>query len=145
MRCPYCSHRETKVTNKRDNEDTTRRRRECLKCNKRFTTVEEVVSVGFSVIKKDGTKEPFNIEKLRSGVEKACEKLPIKEESEKMITNIVNKLEKKGRDVRSSEIGTMVMAGLKKLDDVAYIRFTCHHKEFKNVGDFKKIIMETAR
>ena len=144
MKCILCDG-ETKVTDKRDSEGETRRRRECLKCKKRFTTYERVEEPNFIVIKKDKSREPFSREKLRAGIEKACEKRAI--ETEK-VDSIINEIEMKirnkikGKEVSSQEIGELVIKALKKLDKVAYIRFASVYHEFKNVEDFKKELKE---
>ena len=144
MKCIFCNS-ETKVTDKRDSEGETRRRRECLKCGKRFTTYERIEEPNFIVIKKDKTREPFSREKLRIGIEKACEKRPI--ETEK-IDSLVNEIESrlrekvKGREVESQVIGELVIKALKKLDKVAYIRFASVYKDFQDVEDFSKEIKE---
>jgi len=140
MRCIFCDG-ETKVTDKRDGNGETRRRRECLKCKKRFTTYERVEDPNFVVIKKDQSREPFSREKLRNGIEKACEKRPV--ETEK-IDQVINEIERrlrnriKGKEVESNIIGEEVMKQLKKTDKIAYIRFASVYREFKDLEDFKK-------
>ncbi len=139
MRCYYCAHPETKVTNKRDIGNEVRRRRECLKCNKRFTTYEKVELSDFYVIKKDGRREKFNIQKLTQGIERAFEKRPVsKEKIQDMINEVEENLRKKGKEVKSSMIGEMVMKRIEKMDKVAYVRFASVYKDFKDVKDFKK-------
>ena len=144
MKCIFCSG-ETKVTDKRDSEGETRRRRECLKCKKRFTTYERTEEPNFIVIKKDKSREPFSRDKLKTGILKACEKRPI--ETEKIDT-MINEIERKirdkikGKEVESSFLGELVMKELKKLDKVAYIRFASVYREFKDVTDFGKVIKE---
>jgi len=147
MRCPYCGSKATKVTDKRDSseEGITRRRRECLKCKRRFTTYERP-EIELTVIKKDGRREEYNREKLITGIKKACEKRPISiEKIEKIADEIEEKLRKKGREVESRFIGEMVTKALKKLDKVAYIRFASVYREFKDVEDFKKEIKEVGK
>ena len=139
MRCYYCTHPETKVTNKRDIGNEVRRRRECLKCNKRFTTYEKVELSDFYVAKKDGRREKFNIQKLMQGIERAFEKRPVsKEKIQDMINEIEENLRKKGKEVKSSMIGEIVMKKIEKMDKVAYVRFASVYKDFKDVKDFKK-------
>jgi len=105
MICPFCLHEETKVVDKRDNESITRRRRECLKCKKRFSTLEKVEIVALRVVKKDGRREEFDREKVRKGIERACEKRPISaEEIDKMLASIEEKLRKMGKEVKSTAI-----------------------------------------
>lgn len=141
MRCPYCLNKETKVKNKRDGTDTIRRRRECLKCGKRFSTLETITSIGFNVIKKDNTKEPFDIDKMKKGIEIACHERPVsKEEISKMVKHIVTRLEKRGKDVKSKDIGEMVITQLKKYDGVAYIRFNSYYKDFDDAKEFKSFL-----
>src|SRR3989344_1692411 len=125
MLCPFCLHTDTRVIDKRDIEGLVKRRRECLKCSKRFNTRENVESVELKVIKKDGALEDFSHEKIRRGISRACEKRPISlEQIDKMIFNIEEKLRRKGKEVQSTYIGELVSKELKKLDKVAYIRFS---------------------
>lgn len=141
MICPYCLNVETKVIDKRDSGKITRRRRECLKCNKRFNTREESEEICLRVIKKDGMREDFSREKLKKGIMRACEKRPVGlEKIDKMIVNIEDKLRKRGKEVKSSFIGELVSRELKKVDKVAYIRFASVYKDFTDVSDFKKEI-----
>ncbi len=144
MKCIFCSG-ETKVTDKRDSEGETRRRRECLKCKKRFTTYEKAEELNIIVIKKDKRREPFSKEKLIAGIKKACEKRPIETEKiDKMINEIERRLREKvkGKEVESRVIGEEVMKALKKIDEVAYIRFASVYRDFKDVKDFKKVMRE---
>ncbi len=140
MICPYCNSEETKVTDKRDSHEITRRRRECLKCSKRFTTYERVER-DLNVIKKNGTRQSFDRDKLKKGVEKAFEKRPITSEK---IDRIVDEIEArinrsaKGKDVKASKIGQIVMSRLKKADKIAYIRFASVYREFADLDDFKQ-------
>lgn len=127
MRCPYCSYKETSVIDSRDVGDLelTRRRRECRKCKKRFTTYERVEIIDLIVIKKDGRREKFDRHKLMSGIQKACEKRPV---SQEVIEKTVEEIERELRnmetlEVPSKKIGELVMRKLKKIDKVAYIRF----------------------
>ena len=141
MQCPYCQHPETKVTDKRDSSGIIRRRRECLKCGERFTTREAVELSELKVIKKDGKRESFDREKLKRGIERACEKRPIEaEEIEKMVNRIEEKLRKSGKEVKSRVIGEIASKELKKVDQVAYIRFASVYREFADISDFKKEI-----
>ena len=142
MRCLYCGSKETKVVDKRETPDqkATRRRRECLKCKKRFTTYERIEQPDLVVIKKDQRREPFNKEKLKSGIVKACQKRPISYETiEKVINEIESELRKKSKtEVTSKEVGELVMRKLKKLDHIAYIRFASVYREFKDISSFEK-------
>jgi len=143
MRCPYCFGK-TKVLDKRESkEEAIRRRRECLKCKKRFTTYERI-ETRLTVIKKDGRREPFNRDKVKIGIIKACEKRPISQEK---IEKVVSEIEAILRSYHKSElsaklIGEIIMKKLKKLDPVAYVRFASVYKEFKDIDEFKKTIKE---
>src|SRR3989304_3756456 len=141
MKCPYCAER-TKVTDKRDSPEGIRRRRECLKCKKRFTTYEKLGRSGLYVIKKDGRREKFSREKMEAGIERAFEKRPVpKEKIEKMINEIEEQLMRRGKkEVKSSAIGELVMKKIKKLDHVAYIRFASVYRDFQDIKDFKSAI-----
>ncbi len=144
MRCPFCGSDKTEVTDKRDVENETRRRRECLKCKKRFTTYERLESKNLRVIKKDGTREAFDSEKIKRGIIRACEKRPVSlDKIEQAVKEIENKLiDSNKKEISTEAIGTLVMKSLKKLDEVAYIRFASVYREFKDVADFKKQIKE---
>ncbi|GBE20591.1 MAG TPA: transcriptional repressor NrdR [Candidatus Pacearchaeota archaeon] len=144
MDCPYCSSKELKVTDKRESPDGIRRRRECLKCKNRFTTYERVERSDLYLIKKDGNREKFEREKLEIGVQKAFEKRPVsKEKIDKMINEIEEQLRKKGKkEVKSSIVGELTMKKIKKLDNVAYIRFASVYRDFQDVSDFKKELKE---
>ena len=146
MLCPYCLSDETKVIDKRDNESLTKRRRECLKCSRRFNTLEAVDRPDFRVIKKDGRRENFDYEKLKRGVLKACEKRPVSSEKiEKMLAKTEERLRKRGREVKSSLIGDIVSSELKKIDKVAYIRFASVYRDFAELEDFNKEIKELVK
>jgi len=142
MDCPYCSNTTFKVTDKRDSPEGIRRRRECLKCKKRFTTYEKVDKGDIWVIKKDGSRQKFNRDKLEAGVNRAFEKRPVSQESiNQMINEIEEQIRKKGKkEIFSSAIGELVVKKIKKLDNVAYIRFASVYKDFQDLGDFKKEI-----
>jgi transcriptional repressor NrdR len=142
MKCPYCGSRETEVVETRDSEDleTIRRRRNCTKCEKRFTTYERVENVNLVVIKKDGRREQFNRDKLKNGISSSCEKTTVSvEDIEKIIVEVEREL--RGADsveVESKKIGQMVALRLKKLDKIAYIRFSSVFKRFVDIEDFEK-------
>ena len=140
MKCPHCGYKEDKVVDSRSTaeESAVRRRRECLKCGKRFTTYEYIEEVSLLVIKKDGRREPFDRKKILSGIIKACEKRPISmEKIEDIVIQIEHAIQKKSdREVSSSRIGELVMEKLKLLDDVAYVRFASVYRQFKDVGQF---------
>ena len=141
MKCPYCGSEELKVLDKRtSDEKSIWRRRECLKCEKRFTTYERVESADLIVIKKDGTRrERFDRNKLKSGILKACEKRPVTNEAiEKMVDEIEAEL--RGEDsveIPSKKIGELVMKKLKRIDKVAYIRFASVYREFEDIESFR--------
>ena len=140
MRCPHCGYKEDKVVDSRATaeESAVRRRRECLKCGKRFTTYEYVEEVSLMVIKKDSRREPFDRKKILAGIMKACEKRPISvEKMEETVTQVERAIQKKSdREISSSRIGELVMERLKNLDDVAYVRFASVYRQFKDVGQF---------
>lgn len=141
MRCVYCGNSETKVTNKRDAENGfTRRRRECIKCKKRFTTFERP-EIEIIVVKKDKSRQEYNRDKLFLGIIKSCEKRPVSREAiEKIIEEIEEKIRNRGKEIESKFIGELVMRALKKIDKIAYIRFASVYRDFQDVGDFKKEI-----
>ncbi len=142
MKCPYCGNKDSEVVETRDSEDleTIRRRRECLKCNKRFTTYERIENVNLIVIKKDGKREQFDRDKLKAGIIRSCEKTTVSlEDIEKIVTEIEREL--RGADsveVESKKIGQLVSARLKTKDKVAYIRFSSVFKRFVDIEDFEK-------
>jgi len=142
MECPYCLHTKARVTDKRPSPNGIRRRRECLKCKKRFTTYEKIEKSVLYVIKKDGKREKFERIKLEKGIEKAFEKRPISQEKiQKMINEIEEQIRKKGRkEIKGSLIGDLVSRKIKKLDKVAYIRFASVYRDFEDLSDFKKEI-----
>jgi len=144
MRCPYCSNTTSAVTNKRSAPSGVRRRRECKKCKKRFTTYETVSKGDLFVIKKDGKRDSFDRSKIEGGVFRAFEKRPVsKERVEHMITEIEEQLRKRGKkEVKSSYIGELIMRKIKKLDNVAYIRFASVYRDFQDIGDFKRELKE---
>jgi transcriptional repressor NrdR len=146
MQCPYCLHTDTKVIDKRDAEGLTKRRRECLKCEKRFGSLEKVEWGGLKVVKKDGVKEEFDFEKLKRGVMRSCEKRPVATDKiNKMLANIEDKLRKKGKEVNTEFIGDLVSRELRKLDKVAYIRFASVYRDFTEISDFKNEIKELIK
>jgi len=142
MDCPYCLYERTKVTDKRKSPEGIRRRRECLKCKKRFTTYEKIAREDIYIIKKDGRREKFVREKLEKGIEKAFEKRPIsKEKINKMINELEEQIRKKGKkEINSSIIGNLIIKKLKKIDNVAYIRFASVYRDFQDINDFKQEI-----
>ncbi len=140
MKCPYCGYVEDKVIDSRptDENSAIRRRRECSKCQRRFTTYEKVESVPLIVIKKDKTRQLFDREKLLNGLLRACEKRPVSiEDLESLVNNIESQIcNSFKREVTSQEIGAMVMEKLKDLDEVAYVRFASVYRQFKDINTF---------
>ncbi len=140
MKCPYCSFEEDKVIDSRPTDEgaTIRRRRECLSCHKRYTTYEKVESLPIMVVKKDGSRQPYDREKVRKGILRACEKRSISIDQIESILDsieaqISNSLE---REVTSSMIGELVMDKLRDLDEVAYVRFASVYRQFKDINTF---------
>ena len=140
MKCPYCGDQESKVVDSRRSDDglSIRRRRECLACQKRFTTYETVESLPVIVVKKDGSRQAFNRDKILNGIVRACEKRPVPaasmEQAVSEIEQIIqNSLE---REVSSETIGEPVMERLKKLDEVSYVRFASVYRQFKDIHSF---------
>jgi len=140
MKCPFCNDPESKVLDSRMSKemDTIRRRRECLKCGKRFTTAERVEEGLPLVIKKDDRREDFDRTKILNGLNKACEKRPISITNiEKIVSRIEYILLEKGdREIKATEIGQMVMDELRKLDEIAYVRFASVYRQFKDINEF---------
>lgn len=140
MKCIYCGHPESKVIDSRPlNEgDTIRRRRECQKCARRFTTYEKAEQMPVMVIKKDGSREAFDVEKIQRGIRKACEKRNVSAETiESMALEVEGRVQQMGeQEVSARLIGDLVMDALKKVDEVAYVRFASVYREFKDVDTF---------
>lgn len=137
MKCPFCASTNTRVIDTRSAEGGIRRRRECEDCQRRFTTYERVAPLRLRVVKRDGRREPFNRDKIVDGVQIACAKRPVATESiEELVSGIESELYHRGsREVTSREIGEMVMQNLRKLDEVAYIRFATIYRRFADVED----------
>ncbi len=138
MKCPFCAFDESKVVDSRPADDGSkiRRRRECMKCGKRFTTFEAIETIPLIVIKKDNTREPFSKEKIIRGLMKACEKRPV---SVDVIENIAGEIENilcnsLEKEITTTYIGDLVMEKLKKADDVAYVRYASVHRQFKDIN-----------
>ena len=140
MKCPYCEYQDSKVIDSRGVNGEVRRRRQCLHCGSRFTTYERVQADSFLVIKKDGRREEFNRDKLTMGINKACTRRPIANETiERLVDRIEGELHQLGKvEVTSSTIGGLVMDYLKDLDRIAYIRFASVYREFADVEHFKQ-------
>lgn len=142
MRCPNCNYEDTKVLDSRPVEDGSaiRRRRECEKCDFRFSTYEEIEILDLAVVKKDGSKQSYSREKLERGISKAFEKRPHTDETlRKLISAIEQEIQKKAKDgeIKSLEIGEIVMKKIKRVDKVAYIRFASVYRQFEDVEEFK--------
>lgn len=141
MKCPFCGNSSNKVVDKRETDDdtATRRRRECLKCKKRFTSYERIEALDIYIVKKDGRREQYESEKLRKGLIKACQKRPVSlEDVNKVVTSIEARLKEKNKsEIPSKIVGELIMKALKKLDKVAYIRFASVYREFEDLSEFK--------
>ncbi len=139
MQCPFCRYDETKVVDSRTSHPhAIRRRRECLGCERRFTTYEKIEESPLRVIKKDGSRVPFDRERIRAGLEKACYKRPV---SDDQIEGVINAVEQEvyqgfDREIPSREIGELVFGRLREVDQVAFVRFASVYREFKDVNDF---------
>ena len=140
MKCLFCNHSDSKVVDSRVNEgaNSIRRRRECLKCGKRFTSYETVEVVPVLIVKRNGSRQSFDAQKVKKGIVKACEKRPV---TAAQIGNIVENIEKTlinslEQEISSQSIGDMVMAELKKVDEIAYVRFAAVYRQFKDISTF---------
>ena len=142
MKCPFCLHEDDKVIDSRASSEgkSVHRRRECLKCRKRFTTYEYVEEVPLMVIKKDGRRESFDRNKIISGILKACEKRPVSvEKVETLVDRVEKELQKSfDKEVKAKDVGELVMDHLHKLDEVAYVRFASVYRQFKDINQFMK-------
>ena len=153
MKCPFCSQIDDKVVDSREGRigDLIRRRRECLRCGRRFTTYERIDEIPYMVIKKDGRREKFDRQKILQGLLKACEKRPVATPKLEALVDEVERFahESRDRECTTTEIGALLMARLKKLDKVAYVRFASVYLDFKDVKEFmtelKGLLKERAR
>ena len=140
MKCPYCGQLGDKVVDSRESKEgeVIRRRRECLECGKRFTSYERIDEIPYMVVKKDGTRERFDRQKLVNGLLKACEKRPVSLKSVEAIADRIESMlqERPEREIGTAEIGAYVMEELKKLDKVAYVRFASVYRHFRDIGEF---------
>src|SRR5574339_31762 len=140
MRCPFCGHLEDKVVDSREakDADSIRRRRECLDCAKRFTSYERIDEIPYMVVKKDGTRERFERQKLIAGLLKACEKRPVSVAAIEDVGDRVEMMlqERPEKEIATAEIGAFVMQELKQLDKVAYVRFASVYRHFRDIGEF---------
>ena len=141
MKCAYCGCTQSRVVDSRQSEDGTsiRRRRECENCGRRFTTYERIDLVPLMVIKKDQTREAFDVEKLRSGIVKACEKRPVSLGKIDELVHVIEQtlINQPDSEITSENIGELVMEGLKRVDEVAYVRFASVYRQFKDIETFR--------
>lgn len=148
MRCPKCGHQDDKVLDSRSAKDgrAIRRRRECLQCGNRFTTYEEILRSELTVIKSDGSREDFSRQKLLGGIARACQKRPITtEQIDAAVDSIIDRIQSgDSSDIRSAAIGELVMEALRKLDEVAYVRFASVYRRFTDVGQFRSAADEIS-
>lgn len=149
MKCPYCNHEDTKVSDSRSQDDNNviRRRRICEKCKTRFTTYERVDKLPIIIIKNNGTREKFDKDKLINGIMKSCNKRQVETQSiEELASDIENVIRVGEREIKSKDLGTMVMDRLKDIDEVAYVRFASVYRQFKDIDNFmeeiKKMVVE---
>lgn len=146
MKCPYCGYKEDKVIDSRSSSggNSIRRRRECLKCERRFTTYEYIEQIPLLVVKKAGQREPFDRTKILSGIIKACEKRPVSmQKMEDMVTSIERIVMRKyEKEIPSTIVGELIMEKLAEIDDVAYVRFASVYRQFKDVNQFMKELQE---
>jgi len=149
MKCPFCGHIGDKVVDSRESKEgnSIRRRRECLSCAKRYTSREHIEEIEYRVIKKDGRPEPFNRQKLIGGLMRACEKRPV---SVQQLEGIADRIESElqdrpDREIKTTEIGARIMDELRRIDQVAFVRFASVYRQFRDVGEFTREIDELQR
>lgn len=144
MKCPFCGHQEDRVLESRSVKDgeATRRRRECLRCSRRFTTYEQIEDVRVMVVKRDGRREPFDRHKVLRSMTVACEKRPVPMDVLESMTDAVERevFEAGVTEIDSADIGEKVMEALRRVDQVAYVRFASVYRQFEDVGQFKEIV-----
>lgn len=149
MKCPFCSEINNKVIDSRLSKDARviRRRRECLECGRRFTTYEKLEEMLPMVVKKDGRREPFDREKIVSGIRKACQKRPVESARiEEFVDSLESHFQELGRkEIESSEIGEMVISKLREWDEVAYVRFASVYRQFRDIGEFMAELEEIIK
>ena len=140
MKCPFCGHLGDKVVDSRESKEgeAIRRRRECLECGRRFTSYERIDEIAYMVIKKDGTRERFERQKLIAGLLKACEKRPVSIAAIEAVADKAEALlqERPDKEIATDEVGALVMDELKRLDKVAYVRFASVYRHFRDIGEF---------
>ncbi|MBI1949759.1 MAG: transcriptional repressor NrdR [Acidobacteria bacterium] len=144
MKCPFCGHLEDKVVDSREGKDglVIRRRRECLSCSRRFTSYERIDEIPYMVVKKDGTREPFDRNKLLGGLRKACEKRPVSPAALEAVADEVEAMlqETPEREIPTARVGEKVSERLRELDKVAYVRFASVYRQFEDVDQFMKVL-----
>ena len=144
MKCIYCGNEEHKVLDSRNSDEANaiRRRRECLNCGRRFTTYETIETTPILVVKNDGSRQSFDPSKIKNGIIKACEKRPVSmSQIDQVVQDIEKTLQNKlTQEVKSSQLGELVMEALKGLDEVAYVRFASVYRQFKDIESFKKLL-----
>lgn len=148
MRCAWCGAEDTRVIDSRSAEDgaSIRRRRECATCGRRFTTFERAHGVGLRVIKRDGSKEPYDREKAVGGLRKAIKNRPVSEEQvARLADRVEEKLRRKGSEVTTQEVGLELLSGLRRLDEVAYMRFASVYKDFQGITDFERELVSLQK
>jgi transcriptional repressor NrdR len=149
MKCPFCGNLGDKVVDSRESKEgnSIRRRRECLGCGKRYTSREHIEEIEYRVVKKDGRPEPFQRQKLVGGLARACEKRPVSpQQLEAIADRIESELQDRpDREMKTTEIGARIMEELRRIDQVAYVRFASVYRQFRDVGEFKREIDELQR
>ena len=144
MRCPFCAHIEDKVVDSREGKEglVIRRRRECLSCGRRFTSYERIDEIPFMVVKKDGTREPYDRNKVLGGLRKACEKRPVSPAALEQVADEIEQMlqESAEREISTARIGEKVTERLRELDKVAYVRFASVYRQFEDVDQFMKVL-----
>jgi transcriptional repressor NrdR len=144
MKCPFCAHIEDKVVDSREGKDglVIRRRRECLSCGRRFTSYERIDVIPFMVVKKDGTREPYDRNKVLGGLRKACEKRPVSPAALERVADEIEQMvqEAPEREIPTVKLGEKVMDRLRELDKVAYVRFASVYRQFEDVDQFMKVL-----
>ena len=149
MKCPFCAELKDRVVDSRESRDghTVRRRRECLSCGRRFTSYEQIEDIPYMVVKNDGSRQDFDRRKLLIGLHKACEKRPVAaKELQKIVDDVEHRLhEQEDREISTEEIGNMVMAGLKELDQIAYVRFASVYRKFEDLDAFMEELNKLVR
>lgn len=147
MRCPYCRYEDTRVVDSRDAEDgaVVRRRRQCPSCSRRFTTFERAEEAPLVVVKRDGSREPFDRAKVHAGIAKACKNIAVGDEAMLRLTDEIEEVARAAPEVSTQDVGREVLARLKDLDPVAYVRFASVYKGFQGIEDFERVIRELEK